>query len=68
MDVKAVLDWSLRVECPACKTELDLVESPHDDEGEFSRPIFNNNWDKCKGARVCCTGCEHVFQLSEIIY
>ena len=64
----AYLDWSLNVECPNCGEEIDLSKSPHDDDGCFAGPIFNNNWDHLKNAEVLCTECEHEFEIEQVEY
>ena len=32
----------LLVECPACGEDFDLFDG--DDDGQFLKPIFNNDW------------------------
>ena len=64
----AYLDWSLNVECPECGENVDLAESPNDDDGCFSGPIFSNNWDHLENAEVCCPECAHSFEIDEVVY
>ncbi len=63
---KASLSWSLYVECPNCEEDFDLAEM--DEEGFFSTPIFNNQWDDLKDEDVTCPNCEHEMQLGEVEY
>ena len=65
---KASLHWNLFVECPHCKHQNDLSDSPHDDDNYFSESIFNNRWEDCKGNEVTCESCGYEFTVSEIVY
>jgi uncharacterized protein YbaR (Trm112 family) len=63
---KAQLSWELMIECPVCECPMDLVES--DFEGQYSKPIFSNQWDVLKGEEVMCDHCHLVFQIEEVEY
>ena len=65
-DIKAQLDYSLNVDCPKCKSSIDLLEQEGD--GEFSTPIFNNRWDELKGEHVICPECDDEFTLDGCRY
>lgn len=58
--------FSMRIECPKCSHDFDLVD--HDDDGCYTRPIFNNRWDDLKGEDVLCPECETEFKISEVEY
>ena len=60
----ATLTWSLDVECPQCKKEIDLTDQ--DDESYFSGAIFNNHWASLKGETVYCEDCDDEFLLSGV--
>lgn len=62
----ATLSWSLDVECPACKQDNDLSTSPHDDDHEFGRAIFSNEWDALNGYEVTCQHCQHEFKIEKV--
>lgn len=64
----AVLSYHLFVDCPKCNEQLDLSDSPHDDEGYFSTSIFNNRWSDLDDSEVTCEHCNHQFTVAEIIY
>ena len=60
----AQLSWSLWIECPHCSHDFDLAD--YDEEGQWSTPIFNNEWDKLSGEEVECPECTKVFQIEEV--
>jgi len=62
----ATLGWSLDMECPKCKVDIDL--SIDDDDCVYSRAIFNNKWDDLIGEEIVCKKCGHVFELGGITY
>lgn len=66
--VIATLEWSLTVECPACKQDNDLEKSEHDCENRIAAKIFNNQWDKLQGHEVTCEHCAHEFTLDKVEY
>ena len=68
MTTIAQLKYSVLVECPLCKQEVDLIDNDNDDDGRISHPIFNNKWDELKGIDVVCGNCEHEFKLDSLIY
>ena len=51
---KAILVWHLFIDCPHCGKQLDLADGEYDQDGIYSRPIFNNNWDYLKKQEVEC--------------
>lgn len=64
----AYLNWSLYVDCPACKESNDLAHPEHDNEHETARRIFSNDWDKLKGKEVHCGACGHDFTIERVEY
>lgn len=64
----AQLDWSLEVECPNCKTDLNLADGDYDSEGDISSAIFTNRWDRLNGFEICCEKCSHDFLLDSVEY
>ena len=62
----ANLNWSLWIECPHCGQDIDLAD--HDEEGQWSDPIFKNEWDKLCGQEVWCPECNETFQVEEVVY
>jgi phage terminase large subunit GpA-like protein len=64
----ALLDWSLRVDCPACDEGNDLASGEHDSEHDISRHIFTNAWDKLSGWEVICEHCGHEFTIEKVEY
>ena len=56
--------WSLDVDCPYCGAEIDLADQ--DDDGCFSKPIFNNRWDDVVGMEATCPDCGKDFTISEV--
>lgn len=66
MKARAVLDWHLWTKCPYCGHDFDL--SDHDEEGQWSKPLFSNKWDNIKGAEVECPRCSEVSEIEEVEY
>lgn len=64
----AILDWSLRVECPKCEEENDLAGVKHDAENNIGLHIFTNAWDKLNGHEVTCEHCGHEFTIEKVEY
>lgn len=62
----AYFDWSLDIEYPHCKKEIDLVN--YDGEGDIASCIFYNNWDFLNGYDIYCNHCDKEFQIKEIQY
>ena len=60
----AYLDWSVDVECPACKEEFNIAKD--DDDHVVSSAIFHNNWELLKDYEVTCTGCQHEFKIDSV--
>ena len=56
----------LLVKCPACGKDFDLFDE--DDDGQFLKPIFNNDWDALKGAAVECPSCGHLIEIEEVVW
>ena len=64
----ATLDWSLEVECPACKKEVDLVTVDAENGYSIARLIFGNEWDKLNDWEVTCPHCLHEFKIEKVEY
>jgi hypothetical protein len=64
----AILNWSLYVDCPNCKSRNDLSDAHHDVEYHIARRIFTNEWDKLAGWEVVCDSCGHEFLLDGVVY
>ena len=68
MSAKGKQDARLRaellVECPACGEDFDLFDE--DDDGQFLRPIFNNDWEALVGADIECPVCGHWIEIEEV--
>ena len=56
----------LLVECPACGEDFDLFDE--DDDGQFLKPIFNNDWGALRGADVECPSCGHLIKIEEVVW
>ena len=63
----ACLSWSLDVECPGCKEDIDLSACDTDDYS-IARRIFTNEWDKLQGHEITCPHCAHEFTLDGVEY
>ena len=64
----ASLSWNLFVDCPHCNESIDLADSPHDDEGYFSVPLFGNKWEEIPGKNVDCPVCQKTFAVGDVEY
>jgi hypothetical protein len=66
----AQLDWSLVVECPGCKKDIDLASGDYDSNSDcrISGSIFNNKWDDLRGLEITCEKCKHNFELESVEY
>ena len=60
----ARLRAELLVECPACGEDLDLFGE--DDDGQFLKPIFNNDWGALIGADIECPACGHWIEIEGV--
>jgi phage FluMu protein Com len=60
----AILNASLDVECPYCDKDINFFD--HDEDGIYTRPIFNNKWDDLKGMDVTCPHCDSEFVLDDV--
>ena len=60
----ARLRAELLVKCPACGEDFDLFDE--DDDGQFLKPIFNNDWDALVGADIECPSCGHWIEIEEV--
>ena len=56
----------LLVECPACGEDFDLFDE--DDDGQFLKPIFNNDWEALIGADIECPVCGHWIEIEEVVW
>ena len=61
----ARLRAELLVECPACGEDFDLFDD-EDDDGQFLKPIFNNDWDALIGADIECPACGHWIEIEGV--
>lgn len=69
MKAVAFLDWSLEVECPKCKLDIDLVQYEADHgENDIANRIFNNRWDDLIGYDIECPHCRHDFKIEKVEY
>jgi len=59
-------DFSMMIECPHCGEDIDLVDEEED--GEYSRPIFNNDWNNLRGELVFCPECGKEFAIDCVEY
>jgi len=65
----AFLDWSLDVECPHCKEEVDLVKYESDSgDNDIALRIFGNRWDDLAGYDIECPHCHNDFQIDKVEY
>jgi hypothetical protein len=46
---KIFVDYWFLANCPHCGYMIDFASDDYDLSGEFSVPIFTNQWDKLKG-------------------
>ena len=66
MSAEVQLEYSLNVTCKECNEGFDLCDQ--DEDGAFSRPIFNNDWDDLKGEAVHCPHCGFTDYISKVEY
>lgn len=65
----AFIDYSLDIECPQCKQEIDLVEyESNSGENFLSCQIFTSKWDDISGYLVECPHCHNDFQIDKVEY
>ena len=62
----ARLRAELLVECPACGEDFDLFDK--DDDGQFLKPIFNNDWEALVGADIKCPVCGHWIEIEKVTW
>ena len=60
----ARLRAELLVECPECGEDFDLFDG--DDDYQFQKPIFNNDWGALRGADVECPVCGHWIEIEGV--
>lgn len=60
---KALLEWSLDVECPACAGTVDLTSN---DDGAIGAAIFSNDWKQLDNHEVACPFCKNKFTISGV--
>ncbi len=53
----ATLYCKLYIECPSCNESFDLFKDNRDDDGVYSIPVFNNEWDDVVGYDEDCPHC-----------
>ena len=56
----------LLVECPACGEDFDLFDE--DDDGQFLKPIFNNDWGALIGVEITCPACGHLIEIEGVVW
>lgn len=71
--VKATLIIKLIAECPECKHEFDLFESPQNDEGELYRQVIDDDrWsidaDERLKAYAYCPSCSVEIDVKGVIW
>ena len=66
MKARALLDWHLLTKCPYCGHDFDLAD--FDEEGQWSKPIFSNNWHELEGEEIQCPQCSAVASIEEVVY
>ena len=65
-EANAILECNLFIECPKCEREIDLFQSPYDDDGEFSFQIFNNKWGELENKYIACDKCNTKFKIKSV--
>ena len=65
----AFVDWSLDIDCPHCKKEVDLVQY-ESDIGDYAiaQMIFTSKWDDLKGFDIECPHCHNDFTIDKVEY
>lgn len=61
LESKVILNWNLWVDCPHCGETMNLADV--DEDGIYSSPIFNNQWDDLQGEEIKCIECGKVFTI-----
>lgn len=65
----AYLDWSLDIECPHCKEDVDLVKYESDSgDNSIAGLIFTNRWSELEGWDVECPHCHNDFKIEKVEY
>ena len=62
----ARLRAELLVECPECGEDFDLFDG--DDDYQFQKPIFNNDWGALIGVEIPCPACGHLIEIEEVTW
>ena len=62
----ARLRAELLVECPECGEDFDLFDG--DDDYQFQKPIFNNDWGALIGVEIQCPACGHLIEIEEVVW
>ena len=62
----ARLRAELLVECPACGEDFDLFDE--DDDMQFLKPIFNNDWGALRGIEIPCPSCGHWIEIEGVTW
>ncbi|CAH9012348.1 hypothetical protein VPHF35G1_0042 [Vibrio phage F35 g1] len=66
--VTANLSYEVYVTCPHCGHNFDAISDEYsDNEGQYSKPLFNNKWDDINLIEQC-QSCEGEFTVSGIEY
>ena len=60
------IDFSFWIKCPYCGHDIDLACGDYDCDNEYSKHIFNNNWDALKGVMSNCCNCEQDFIIDDV--
>ena len=61
----ARLRAELLVECPACGEDFDLFDDENNNK-QFLKAIFNNDWDALIGADIECPACGHWIEIEGV--
>ena len=62
----ARLRAELLLECPACGEDFDLFDG--DDDKQFIKPIFNNDWGALIGVEIPCPACGHLIEIEGVVW
>ena len=65
---KALLSWSLYVECPECGHDFDASELDYTNENTLANLVFSNRWGDADGHELTCPKCNHEFEIGGIDY
>jgi hypothetical protein len=63
---KIFVDYWFLANCPHCGYMIDFASDDYDLSGEFSVPIFTNQWDKLKGRIANCSNCGKDFKIEGV--